>query len=172
MLWAGKAVVQPYTPLNDKTSSVAANGVACITPNVPLKILIINMGNKAQKLVRNQKVATMMPNLTGITPTPLDEDRVLGLTTNKSLEVVHTQSDAYFKEEKPSAAHLNLDNVLKGHRERLRQVLTKFDKMWDEHLGEINVTFHCISLKPEARPVTQRPYHTGSNAREFVAQKL
>lgn len=40
--WAAKTTLQPYTSLYEKISVVSSDGVICVTPNVPFKILIMN----------------------------------------------------------------------------------------------------------------------------------
>lgn len=58
------------------------------------------------------------------------------------------------------------------HLERLGQLLSKFDNMWDGNLGEINTSSHQIDLEPGAQPVTQRPYCTWTKAREFIEPSI
>lgn len=82
------------------------------------------------------------------------------------------QSDSWSREEKPSVKNLDLTQVLEGHRERLRCVPSKFDKVWDGNLEEINITFHRFILKLEAQHVTQHPNRTGPNTGEFVAEEV
>lgn len=69
-------------------------------------------------------------------------------------------------------AHHDFYHVFEGHQERLRQILTKFDKMWDGFLKEINLPPHRIILKPEDRPVMKRPSRTRLKVREFVAKEI
>lgn len=54
-----------------------------------------------------------------------------------------------------------------GH---LRRISTKYDEMWDAHLGEYDNTTHRINLESEARPDSQFLYRARPKAGEFGAK--
>lgn len=51
--WTGTAALQPYTPFYHNKSTVAANYVLCVKPNVPFQVLVANMGNHSYKLFKS-----------------------------------------------------------------------------------------------------------------------
>lgn len=124
-----------------------------------------NMTSKGKKLVKYQKIASAMPQLTAIHPTQLNFDTVLGAVPKSFSRNVSTQSDSWSEVEKPLVANLDLNYIPEGHRECLRLILNQFDKMGDGHLRETNVTFHLTNLKPNGRLVTQRTYRKGPKDR-------
>lgn len=86
-----------------------------------------------------------MPHPIRTIPTQLNADTLLRATSEESSGNVNPQSDSWSEEEKPSLASLDLTRVPEGQKERLRQILERFDNMMDGHLGENNVTFLRIN---------------------------
>lgn len=68
--------------------------------------------------------------------------------------------------------HTDLCQISRENREYLRRILWKFHNIWDVHLSEFNMKSHQINLMPRAQVLSQRPYQTGSKAREFVAEVI
>lgn len=128
------------------------------------------MRNQAQMLVKNQKVPTMMGHPARTMPTAICPSELLGHTSEASQENPEPQSDSWSGEEMPTVKNLDLTHVPEEHRERLQRILSKFYKMWNEHVGVVSVKSHRTNTKPGALPVTQLPYQTGTKARQFVAK--
>lgn len=61
---------------------------------------------------------------------------------------------------------LDLSHVPERLRERCREMLKKYSRMWDGTLGEINTIVHRIELVQRTRPIVRAPYRTGPKAGE------
>ena len=181
----GNIVVQPLPKLFELHSLACANGIASVLPNVAFRILVANTSDIPRRIVRNQNVAVALPHPTQVTETSLSLADVVGMTPDlaqvsptaegqpvaKSPEETG-KSDSWTDASKPTAAQLDLSHIPIANRERFRQMLTKYDELWDGKLGKINAVDHRIELKPGSQPSMQRPYRTGPQGRRFVEEEI
>lgn len=72
-----------------------------LNQNVPIKFLIANMRNNIQKVLKTQKIATMMPHPAMIISTTIGFVKLLSLPTDTSQEKVEPQSKFCATEKKP-----------------------------------------------------------------------
>ena len=71
------------------------------------------------------------------------------------------------REEKPITADTVELDVDKAHHTKIRKMLRKNESLWDDMMGEINITKHSIDLVPGARPFKLAPYRAGPKTREL-----
>lgn len=51
-------------------------------------------------------------------------------------------------------------------------MLLRHKKLWDGHLGEINVTEHLVDLLPEEKPFKSALYLAGPKKRELIEAEV
>lgn len=56
---------------------------------------------------------------------------------------------------------VTVEHDLRARRFDLVFTQCPFQEMWDENLGHVKATSHCIEIKSEARQVLQIPYRAG-----------
>ena len=61
---------------------------------------------------------------------------------------------------------IDLSHAEAQYRPRIRDMLRKYESMWDGSVGEVATVNHRIDLKPVTRPIAQHPYRAGAKARE------
>ncbi len=61
---------------------------------------------------------------------------------------------------------LDLSYIPIGFQTRIRELLPKYEGMWDGNLDKINTTSYRIDLNPGTRPIAQHPYRAGPRARK------
>lgn len=128
------------------------------------------MRNQIQKLNNNLKVTSTMAQLNRTVSMILEVNNLLDATPKNVSKVVDPQSESRPSKKEPSVASLNFIYVSEEHRKRTRKILKTLDKMWDEHLGKTSFPSHRITLKTEARLVTQCSYRTRPKNRKVVAE--
>lgn len=63
---------------------------------------------------------------------------------------------------------VQLSNKYGGYRKQFLHMLTEFQSMWDEHIGQVNIAKHCIELTLDnTQPICCAPYRARPNAREY-----
>ena len=178
---AGLIILEPHQELYEAHGLSSPNGVITVEKGKAFKILVANFTNYPKRIQRNQIIARALPHPTFVAPTHVTLAEVLGVVdTENPVEKEETSDPKELPSsadswgttpDKPSAKTLDLNHVPEELRERFRQVLLKYDFMWDGSLGQINTTEHRIQLQPDAKPVYQRPYRTGPQALKFVVRQ-
>lgn len=92
---------------------VTANGVLCVKPSVPFRILVANMDRKVQKLVANQKMAIMVFRPFWAISTAICAADVLDLQDQlvKEKGSLTIKSNFWSKKEKLSVQGLDLSDI-------------------------------------------------------------
>lgn len=75
----GLMSIQPHQALYEKNTIVSMNCIVEVRPNVPLKTLLANYGNKMYKIPNNQVVAHLLPQPSRVIPTTVNLAEVLVL---------------------------------------------------------------------------------------------
>ncbi|CAN8070210.1 unnamed protein product [Agarophyton chilense] len=143
----GLRVLQPLSSLYDRHSLAIANGFVHVEPNQPFHVLIANLVNVPQYLVKNQVIRYVMPHPIAIVPTKLTAADVLGLVHTKEgdspepvsspvsgvqpvssgMQPVSTSGDR--PDPVQELEELDLSHVPESYRHRLRELLRDFTTM-------------------------------------------
>lgn len=67
---------------------------------------------------------------------------------------------------------MDLEHVPDVYQDSPRNMLSKYDDMWDGRHEESKVVKHRIDLTPEVKPTIQRPFRTGPGSPKFVSEKV
>ena len=175
----GLMIVQPCDRLYYSGLILATNGLVEAEPGQPFRIIIANFGVNPYRLAKGQVVANVLPHPSALIPTEVMMSELLGIEAEDadnytSEEELHIGTPTVEPEtpEAKTVDDLDLSHLNSGLRTRLRNMLRKYEDMWDGSLGEINVTEHHIDLIPGSRPITQQPYRAGPKAREFEQEQI
>lgn len=73
--------------------------------------------------------------------------------------------------ENPTIDDAKLEHLSSQHRNRLRDIIHKFQSTWDGTLGEINTTEHNIDIITGKKTFFSHPYRTGPNRAQLFTRK-
>lgn len=77
------------------------------------------------------------------------------------------------EDKKPVLAEdIDLSDIDKIIHQRNSNMLRKYECMWSDRLGRINVAEHAMDLKDEARPFKPARYRSGPSARKLESLEL
>ena len=180
-------VIQPKNAIYDEHHILTANGVVDVNPNHPFRILIANLSQYRQALVKHQVVANLLPHPTATMDTKLFLSNVLDINESESrpgpplannarqtsdgafqkpIRVSVTNETAHYSPESPpTVKDLDLEHVPTSHRENLLGILRNFSHVWDGSLGAIRATEQHIDLIKGPHPISFHPYRAGLKSR-------
>ena len=161
----GTLLLVPRPELYDKYRLVMANGLVCTKPNVPFIIRVANMSDSPRTLTKNQVLGVAEPAPATVLDITFPDSTIIKSTTTGP----ESQDPAKPTDSKtePTVDNIDLSHVQPTLQSDVRQLLKKYEKLFDGTLGEINTTKHRIQLKNDALPVHAQPYRAGPSAREF-----
>ena len=154
----GTVLLVPKPELYDKYRLSIANGLADVRSNVPLIIRVANLSKVPRTLAKNQVLGDVE-----IAPSTI-LDIQLGTTTSPPVNTAEDKT--------PTVNDIDLSHLPDDVQEKARNMLKKYESMWNGSLGKISVTEHRIQLKDDAQPVHLQPYRAGPKAREFETAEV
>lgn len=129
----------------------------------------------------NKTIASAMPHPRFIVQTHIRTDEVLGRVLDHPMGDVDDESpptatdnrsDYWDGQVTPTADNLDFSHVLQAFRESLRNMLLRYDSMWDGRIGEISFVKQRIDLDPPEGTHMQRPFRTDPDYRKFGSNEV
>ena len=161
--------------LYDRYRLSIANTIATVRPNVPFVIKIANLSGSPRTLSKNQVLGVAEQAPTTIMAINFEGDPLSNSSIPSNdeeggvpcLNKESQETNGKPTETLPSVNDVDLSHLDKDVEKSAREMLRKYEEMWNGSLGKISVTEHRIQLRPDAQPVHMQPYRAGPKAREF-----
>lgn len=157
---SGDHTRKPRDSVYRKSQIGIGNGYVTCKSHVPFLVKVTNFSTPEKRLGKNQVLGyAVAAPIVGVFA--IDDATVPGVVAAPATELAPDGDRAA-----TSVPSIPLEDVPADERDRVRAMSSKYENMWDGHLGAVPGVKHRIDLIPGANPFRSQPYRAGPSARE------
>ena len=161
---AGLFFMQPSEALYTRHRALLTNGVIEAHTNQSFAVIFANFSKSPVCLHKGQTVGYAIPYAGNVAFSVEHSEHIAVDTTT-----CHGASEAPTSNRPFTVEDVKLDHLDEEMQARIRDMLRRYEPMWDGTLGEIKAPPHRIQIYDGSKPVHCQPYRAGPHARKVEA---